>query len=67
MDKSWMHCSKMAKEYEDRVETFMTFAITNAEGSSIIRCLCTKCMNLSFRTHKWNASYATQEGGELGF
>ena len=52
MDKSWMHCSKMAKEYEDGVEKFMRFAIANAEGSSVIRCMCTKCMNLSFRTHK---------------
>ncbi|KAL9413833.1 hypothetical protein AB3S75_042343 [Citrus x aurantiifolia] len=48
MDKSWMHCSKMAKEHEDGVEIFMRFAIANAEGSSVIRCPCTKCMNLSF-------------------
>ncbi|ESR45947.1 hypothetical protein CICLE_v10003481mg [Citrus x clementina] len=55
MDKSWMHCrihcSKMPKEYEDGVENFMRFAIANAEGSSVIRCPCTKCMNLFFRTH----------------
>lgn len=44
-----MNCSKMAKEYE---EDFMKFAIDNADGNSVIKCLCTKCMNLSFRTHK---------------
>ena len=47
-----MHCSKMAKEYKYEVENFIRFIITNAEGSSVIRFSCTKCMNLSFRTHK---------------
>ena len=42
----------MSSKYEDRVEEFMKFVVGNSEGSSIIKCLCTKCMNLSFRTHK---------------
>lgn len=47
-----MNCSTMAKEYEDGVEESMKFATDNAEGSSVIKCLSTKCMNLSFRTYK---------------
>ena len=42
----------MSSKYEDRVEEFMKFVVGNSEGSSIIKCLCTKCMNLSFCTHK---------------
>ena len=52
MDKSWVHCSKMSSEYEDGVEEFMKFAVGNSEGSSVIKCPCTKYMNLSCRTHK---------------
>ena len=42
----------MSGEYEDGVEEFMKFAVGNSEGSSVIKRLCTKCMNISFRTHK---------------
>ena len=52
-----MNCSKMAKEYEDRVEKFMKFAIANVEGSSVVRCPCTKCMNLYFYTYKFVCEY----------
>ncbi|KAH9779331.1 TTF-type domain-containing protein [Citrus sinensis] len=52
MDKSWVHCTKLSSEYEDVIEEFMKFAIGNSEGSSVIKCSCTKCMNLSFHTHK---------------
>ena len=51
MDKSWVYCSKISSEYEYGVEEFMMFATGNSEGNSVIKCLCTKCMNLSFRTH----------------
>ena len=52
MDKSWVHCSKMSSEYEYGVEEFMKFAVGNSEASRVIKCPCTECMNLSFRTHK---------------
>ena len=31
---------------------FLVVTVGNSEGSSVIKCLCTKCINLSFRTHK---------------
>ena len=51
MDKSWVRCSKMSSEYKDGVEEFMKFVVGNSKGYSIIKYMCTKCMNLSFRTH----------------
>ena len=59
----------MPSEYEDEVEEFMKFVVGNSEGSSVIKCMCTICMSLSFGTYKvvrehfyfhdFNVSYTT--------
>ncbi|XP_024043026.1 uncharacterized protein LOC112099786 [Citrus clementina] len=50
MDKSWIQCNRLSTEYEEGVQKFINFAIKNARGSSVIRCPCVDCGNLSFET-----------------
>ncbi|XP_031742172.1 uncharacterized protein LOC116404095 [Cucumis sativus] len=44
MDKSWMHKSRLSKDYELGVENFIKFGFSNTT-SSYIRCPCLKCGN----------------------
>src|ERR1051325_7816525 len=44
MDKSWMHKSRLSKDYELRVENFIKFGFSNA-NNGFIRCPCLKCGN----------------------
>ncbi|XP_073153118.1 uncharacterized protein [Henckelia pumila] len=46
MDKEWMSKSRLSSEYEHGVESFLKFAIKNAEDREAISCPCTKCGNL---------------------
>ncbi|XP_052291944.1 uncharacterized protein LOC127900769 [Citrus sinensis] len=50
MDKSWIQYNRLSTEYEEGVQKFINFAIKNAGGSSVIRCPCVDCGNLSFET-----------------
>ena len=50
MDKSWIQCNRLSTEYEESVKKFINFAIKNARDSSVIRCPCLDCGNLSFKT-----------------
>lgn len=42
MDKAWMHKSRLSKDYEFGVESFLNFGFSNTNDDSI-RCLCLKC------------------------
>ncbi|KAL0556379.1 hypothetical protein IC582_004892 [Cucumis melo] len=44
MDRSWMHKSRLSKDYELGVENFINFLFSNKEDASI-RCPCLKCGN----------------------
>ena len=44
MDKSWMHKSRVSKDYELGVESFLNFGFSNTNDGSI-RCPCLKCGN----------------------
>ncbi|XP_073132800.1 uncharacterized protein [Henckelia pumila] len=46
MDKEWMSKSRLSSEYEHGVESFLKFAIKNAEDREAISCPCIKCGNL---------------------
>ena len=46
MDKSWMGVDRTTSLYAKGVESFMKFAIENANDTSLIRCPCTKCGNM---------------------
>ena len=45
MNKSWIKKSRLSKEYEDRVDLFLTFAIDNRVDPNMISCPCIKCVN----------------------
>ncbi|ESR54513.1 hypothetical protein CICLE_v10023984mg [Citrus x clementina] len=62
-----MNYSKTTKKFEDGVEKFMKFAIANTKGSSVIRCLSTKCMNLSFRTDKVVREHLSFHGFDVSY
>lgn len=66
MDRSWIRCSKMSREYKAGLEEFMKCADDNIEGNSVIKCPFTKCMNLSSKVvrehwyfHGFDVSYTT--------
>ncbi|XP_073153341.1 uncharacterized protein [Henckelia pumila] len=44
--KEWMSKFRLSREYEHGVESFLKFAIKNAEDREAISCPCTKCGNL---------------------
>ncbi|TYK03264.1 transposase [Cucumis melo var. makuwa] len=44
MDRSWMHKSRLPKDYELGVENFISFGFSNTKDASI-RCPCLKCGN----------------------
>ena len=46
MDKSWMRVDRTTSLYAKGVESFMKFAIENANDTNLIRCPCTKCGNM---------------------
>ena len=46
MDKSWMGVDRTTSLYAKGVESFMKFAIENANDTNLIRCPCTKCGNM---------------------
>ena len=62
-----MNCSKIAKKYKHWVEKFMKFVIVDAEDSSVIKCSCTKCMNLSFRTLKLICEHLYFHGFDVSY
>ena len=49
MDRSWMRCSRISKEYQAGVEGFIEFALANASDGGLIQCPCKKCVGLSWR------------------
>ncbi|KAL0560147.1 hypothetical protein IC582_000541 [Cucumis melo] len=51
MDKSWMHKSRLSKEYELGVENFIKFGLSNT-STSYIRCPCLKCGNCEKHSRK---------------
>ena len=51
MDKSWMHKSRLSKDYELGVENFIKFGFSNTT-SSYIRCPCLKCGNCEKHSRK---------------
>ncbi|KAL0556194.1 hypothetical protein IC582_004704 [Cucumis melo] len=51
MDKSWMHKSRLSKEYELGVENFIKFGFSNT-STSYIRCPCLKCGNCEKHNRK---------------
>ncbi|KAL4010655.1 hypothetical protein IC575_027666 [Cucumis melo] len=51
MDKSWMHKSRLSKEYELGVENFIKFGFSNT-STSYIRCPCLKCGNCEKHSRK---------------
>ncbi|XP_031737559.1 uncharacterized protein LOC101205266 [Cucumis sativus] len=51
MDKSWMHKSRLSKDYELGVENFIKFGFSNTT-SSYIRCPCLKCVNCEKHSRK---------------
>ena len=44
MDRSWMHKSRLSKDYELGVENFISFGFSNTKDTSIC-CPCLKCGN----------------------
>ena len=44
MDKAWMQKSRLSKDYELGVESFLNFGFSNTNDRSI-RCPCLKCGN----------------------
>ncbi|KAL0540763.1 hypothetical protein IC582_020777 [Cucumis melo] len=51
MDKSWMHKSRLSKEYELGVKNFIKFGYSNT-STSYIRCPCLKCGNCEKHSRK---------------
>ncbi|KAL0546323.1 hypothetical protein IC582_016230 [Cucumis melo] len=51
MDKSWMHKSRLFKEYELGVENFIKFGFSNI-STFYIRCPCLKCGNCEKHSRK---------------
>ncbi|KAL0551725.1 hypothetical protein IC582_010814 [Cucumis melo] len=51
MDKSWMHKSRLSKEYELSVENFIKFGFSNT-STSYIHCPCLKCGNCEKHSRK---------------
>ncbi|KAA0047739.1 transposase [Cucumis melo var. makuwa] len=51
MDKLWMHKSRLSKEYELGVESFINFGFSNT-STSYIRCPCLKCGNCEKHSRK---------------
>ena len=50
INRSWMSKYRRSKDYEDGVETFISFAVQNSINQNSIKCLCLQCGNLIFNT-----------------
>ncbi|KAH6770844.1 hypothetical protein C2S52_015647 [Perilla frutescens var. hirtella] len=47
MDKGWTTHNRLSREYADRVESFLNFALRNSKDRNLIPCPCAKCANTS--------------------
>ncbi|KAL4026138.1 hypothetical protein IC575_014562 [Cucumis melo] len=61
MDRSWMHKSRLSKDYELGVENFISFGFSNAKDASI-RCPCLKCGNFEKQSHTTIRDYLYVNG-----
>ncbi|XP_073120024.1 uncharacterized protein [Henckelia pumila] len=67
MDKEWMSNSRLSSEYEHGVESFLQFAIKNAEDREAISCPCTKCGNLKKKNVETIRAHMYSNGIDLTY
>ncbi|XP_073137125.1 uncharacterized protein [Henckelia pumila] len=67
MDKEWMSKSRLSSEYEHGVESFLQFAIKNAEDREAISCPCTKCGNLKKKKVETIRAHMYSNGVDLTY
>nr|CAD1829239.1 unnamed protein product [Ananas comosus var. bracteatus] len=52
MDKSWIHKSRLSKEYFDGVNDFLNFAFERSSQDEKILCPCLRCSNINWHTRE---------------
>ena len=50
MNCSWMSKDRRSKDYEEGVESFIEFALSNCTNKNAIRCPCLRCGDLVVHT-----------------
>ncbi|XP_073120763.1 uncharacterized protein [Henckelia pumila] len=67
MDKAWMSKNRLSHEYEAGVESFMQFAMQNANDPNEIPCPCTRCGNLQMKDVRTIRAHLCCNGMDLTY
>ncbi|XP_073153087.1 uncharacterized protein [Henckelia pumila] len=67
MDKAWMSKNRLSHEYEVGVESFLQFAMQNANDPNEIPCPCTRCGNLQMKDVRTIRAHLCSNGMDLTY
>ncbi|XP_073120575.1 uncharacterized protein [Henckelia pumila] len=67
MDKAWMSKNILSHEYEVGVESFLQFAMQNANDPNEIPCPCTRCGNLQMKDVRTIRAHLCSNGMDLTY
>ncbi|XP_073133711.1 uncharacterized protein [Henckelia pumila] len=67
MDKAWMSKNRLSHEYEVGVDSFLQFAMQNANDPNEIPCPCTRCGNLQMKDVRTIRAHLCSNGMDLTY